>query len=331
MANVIFVGSSEGLTVLEKSNGGFKVARRVLEGTHVTACAADPDGAAYMGTVKGLWKTTDNGATLEGLSPGIENKEVTYIFVDKKTHRVHVGGHPVELYLSDDHGGKWRKVGFADRIPEEIRKMWMFHPIPSYGPHVKSIATGPGGRTYLNIEEGWGYRSDDDCRTWTFLRRGLHIDAHVLASHPTDRDKVFSTTAFGLVRSTDGGLNWIDADVSDYGVKDYGGGVAIHPQDPNIVLFSTGIQRIFTQAVKGSESKIFRSMDGGESWHQVKKGLPDNVAGRVEVLHFDHENPAKLYATTDMGDVYEGVDAGESWRQIASGLGSIYMYASAVI
>jgi photosystem II stability/assembly factor-like uncharacterized protein len=126
-------------------------------------------------------------------------------------------------------------------------------------------------------------------------------------------------------------LNWIDADVSDYGVKDYGGGVAVHPQDPNIVLFSTGIQRIFTQAVRGSESKIFRSTDCGESWHLVKKGLPDNVVGRVEVLQFDNEDPAKLYATTDTGDVYEGVDAGESWQQIASGLGNIYMYASALI
>jgi ligand-binding sensor domain-containing protein len=61
MADVIFVSSSEGLTVLEKSNGGFKVARRALEGTRVTACAADPDGTGYIGTFKGLFKTTDNG------------------------------------------------------------------------------------------------------------------------------------------------------------------------------------------------------------------------------------------------------------------------------
>src|SRR6185503_16461549 len=101
----------------------------------------------------------------------------------------------IELYLSDELGGNVRKVGFVQKIPTEIRDKWMFHPLPTYGPHVKSLASNPG-RLFVNIEKGWGYRSDDDSATWKLMRRGLHIDAHVLAPHPNKPDVVFSTHAF---------------------------------------------------------------------------------------------------------------------------------------
>lgn len=331
MARLAFVGSVKGLTVLEKKNGEFQVARRAFDGTQINACAADPGcGIVYVGTGKGLFKSVDAGAHWNDLAESVEGRSVVSLHVNPNTHRLLVGTHPIEIYLSDDHGESLRKIGFVEKIPAEIRKKWMFHPMPAYGPHVKSIATGPG-RIFVNIEEGWGYRSDDDGETWRLMRRGLHIDAHVLAPHPENPDIVFSTHAFGLVRSRDGGETWIDAGVSEFGIKDYGGGVAIHPRNPEIVLFSTGVQRVFAQAVKGAESKIFRTADGGETWHRVIEGLPGSVAGRIEALVFDQTEQPSAYAMTDTGELYEGQDAGGRWRLAARNLGNLYMYAAAVL
>jgi photosystem II stability/assembly factor-like uncharacterized protein len=331
MADIVFAGSVQRLSVLEKERGEFKVARTAFEGTQINACAADPAcGIVYAGTAKGLFKSEDSGKSWSDLSELVERKPVVSLHVNRQTHRLMVGTHPIEVYLSDDHGERLRKIGFVDKIPAKIREKWMFHPLPAYGPHVKSPASVPK-RLFVNIEEGWGYRSDDDGATWKLMRRGLHIDAHVLAPHPSNPEVIFSTHAFGLVRSTDGGETWIDSGVSEFGIKDYGGGVAIHPGDPDVVLYSTGVQRVFAQAVKGAESKIFRTTDGGDSWKRVTEGLPSQVEGRMEALLFDQASNPSAYAMTDTGHLFEGRDGGTRWRLAASGLGSLYMYAAAVL
>lgn len=331
MADIVFAGSVQRLSVLEKERGEFKVARTAFEGTQINACAADPAcGIVYAGTAKGLFKSEDSGKSWSDLSELVERKPVVSLHVNRETHRLMVGTHPIEIYLSDDHGERLRKIGFVHKIPAKIREKWMFHPLPAYGPHVKSLASVPK-RLFVNIEEGWGYRSDDDGASWKLMRRGLHIDAHVLAPHPSNPDVIFSTHAFGLVRSTDGGETWIDSGVSEFGIKDYGGGVAIHPGDPDVVLYSTGVQRVFAQAVKGAESKIFRTTDGGERWKRVTEGLPSQVEGRMEALLFDQANNPSAYAMTDTGHLFEGRDGGTRWRLAASGLGSLYMYAAAVL
>lgn len=331
MADIVFAGSVQRLTVLQKVGGEFKVARTAFEGTQINACAGDPAcGVVYVGTGKGLFKSDDRGESWTDLSELVEHKPVVSLHVNRQTHRLMVGTHPIEIYVSDDHGGSLRKVGFVEKIPAAIREKWMFHPLPAYGPHVKSLASTPK-RLLVNIEEGWGYRSADDGATWALMRRGLHIDAHVLAPHPHDPAVIYSTHAFGLVRSRDGGETWIDSGVGEFGIKDYGGGVAIHPRDADIVLFSTGVQRVFAQAVKGAESKIFRTTDGGDTWQRVTQGLPDAVEGRMEALLFDDADNPSAYAMTDTGDLFEGRDGGKRWRRAASGLGSLYMYAAAVL
>lgn len=331
MADIVFAGSVQRLTVLEKAGGEFRVARTAFEGTQVNVCAVDPaSGTVFVGTARGLFKSTDAGATWTDLCDNVDRRPVVSLHLDRRTHRLMIGTHPIELYLSDDLGATTRKIGFVQKIPAEIRDKWCFHPMPAYGPHVKSLASSPG-RLFVNIEEGWGYRSDDDGETWSLMRRGLHIDAHVLAPHPDKPDVIFSTHAFGLVRSTDGGETWIDTGVSDSGIKDYGGGVAVNPRDPDVVLFSTGMQRVFAQAVKGAHSKIFRTADGGDSWRQVTRGLPAEIDGRMEALLFDDGANPCAYAVTDTGDLFEGRNGGTEWRVAARGLGSLYMYAAAVL
>lgn len=332
MANTLVIGTTKGLTVLERENGGFTPRRHFLDGTVVTAVASDPAcGTVYAGTATGLFQSADLGENWQELE-SFNGREIVYIHVDRKTHAVYVGTHPeIELTISEDHGRSWRAVNFLTKIPREIQEKWMFHPVPKYGPHVKSIGTSHG-RIYLNIEEGWCYRSDDGGETWEpLLYGGLNIDAHVIAPHPSDPDVVYSTDAFGACKSADGGRSWKRLNPLEYGMRRYGGGITLNPRNPNVVLFSVGISRVLPLALKGAQSIVFRSENGGESWQQVTEGLPEDIEGRIEALVFEDGKDPKVYAMSDMGEVFEGTEEGSRWRTVASGLGNTYMYGLAVV
>lgn len=321
MAELIFAGTRRGLAVLGRDDGGFREIRRAFE-TPVTAVAADArTRRVFAGTPEGVFRSTDAGASWERMPP-LDGKEARYIHVDRYSGHVYVGTHPdVDVHISTDGGAHWETVGFQQKIPADVRAAWCFHPFPKYGPHVKSIGTG-GGRIYVNVEEGWCYRSDDGGRSWRpLLRNGLNADAHVLAIHPENPDVVYSTDAFGACVSRDGGARWTRIPTSEYGPRRYGGGIAIHPTRPATALFSLGLARVFTLGVKGAQSMVLRTTDGGASWRPVTSGLADRLNARIETFVFDHAADPMVYALTDLGEVLEGRDGGEAWRVIATDLG----------
>jgi len=321
MAELIFAGTRRGLAVLGRDNGGFREVRRAFD-TPITAVAADAGTRrVFAATSDGVFRSADEGKSWQRL-PALDGKEARYLHVDRDTHRVYVGTHPdIELSISADGGESWTPVGFQAKIPPDIRAKWCFHPFPKYGPHVKSIATR-GERIYLNIEEGWCYRSDDGGTSWRpLLQNGLNADAHVLAVHPRDPDVVYSTDAFGACVSRDGGERWTRVPTTEYGPRRYGGGIAIHPTKPAIALFSLGLARVFTLSVKGAQSAILRTTDGGETWRSVTDGLPAPLDARIETLVFDGAPDPRIYALTDLGEVLEGRDDGASWRPVAEDLG----------
>jgi photosystem II stability/assembly factor-like uncharacterized protein len=321
MAELIFAGTRRGLAVLGRDNGGFREVHRAFE-TPITAVAADARARLVLvGTPEGVFRSADAGQSWQRL-PHFDGKEARYIHIDRERPHVYVGTHPdVDVHVSTDAGERWTALGFQEKIPAAVREKWCFHPFPKYGPHVKSIATG-GGRVYVNVEEGWCYRSDDGGRTWhPLLHNGLNADAHVVAVHPRDPDIVYSTDAFGACVSRDGGGRWRRVPTSDYGPRRYGGGIAIHPTKPAIALFSLGLARVFTLSVKGAQSALLRTTDGGETWHPVTAGLPQPLPARIETLVFDDAPDPRVYALTDLGEVWEGAQDGATWRPVASDLG----------
>ena len=321
MAELIFAGTRRGLAVLGAENGGFREIDRAFA-TPVSAVAADARTRLVLaGTADGVFRSGDAGKSWERV-PSLDGKEARYIHIDRESGHAYVGTHPdVDVHVSTDGGARWESVGFQAKIPPAVRAAWCFHPFPKYGPHVKSIGTG-GGRIYVNVEEGWSYRSDDGGRSWRpLVQNGLNADAHVLAVHPRDPDIVYSTDAFGACVSRDGGGRWTRVPTAEYGPRRYGGGIAIHPTRPEVALFSLGLARVFTLGVKGAQSTVLRTTDAGESWHPVTSGLDERLDARIETFVFDGAPEPNVYALTDLGEVLEGRDGGATWRRVASDLG----------
>jgi photosystem II stability/assembly factor-like uncharacterized protein len=57
-------------------------------------------------------------------------------------------------------------------------------------------------------------------------------------------------------------------------------------------------------------SGVFKSTDGGASWHAINTGLPNPVS--VQTVVIDPTMPSTLYVGTDRG-VFQSTDGGENW------------------
>ncbi len=108
-----------------------------------------------------------------------------------------------------------------------------------------------------------------------------------------------------------------------------GSDVVIDPQNPSVVYASLWEDTLGpwedNNEYSGTEGGLFKSTDGGETWHQLKNGLPSNLV-QIDVA-IAPSDPSRLYATLSTtveqpyatgkgGAVYRSDDAGESWRRI---------------
>ena len=67
----------------------------------------------------------------------------------------------------------------------------------------------------------------------------------------------------------------------------------------------------------GKGSGLYKSTDGGETWRQLKTGLPAGDKGRIAVA-VAPSRPSVVYALVESEDtaLYRSDDTGESWRQV---------------
>ena len=151
------------------------------------------------------------------------------------------------------------------------------------------VASGEGlHRPDLSVGNGI-YKSTDAGKTWTHLglRDGQQIPALVV--DPRDPNKLFAAVLGhpygpseerGIYRSTDGGQNWQKVLSKDENTG--GSDVEIDPSNPDVVYASMWEVREGPwedgNEFNGPGGGLFKSTDGGATWHQLTKGLPNDLS-----------------------------------------------------
>ncbi len=228
------------------------------------------------------------------------------------------------VWKSDDYGRTWNPI-FDHESTQSIGAIAV---APSNS-SIIYVASGEGlHRPDLSVGNGI-YKSTDAGKTWTHLglRDGFQIPA--LAVDRRDPNRVFAAvlghpygpnTERGLYRSTDGGETWqkvIGKDEST-GASD----VEINPSDPDVVYASMWEAREGpwedNNEFNGTGGGLFKSIDGGDTWHPLTNGLPADLSQiYVAIATTD---PRRLYATVAMASgklaFYRSDDAGESWYKV---------------
>ena len=210
---------------------------------------------------------------------------------------------------------------------------------PSRGGRVTTVTGVPSQPKtfYMGVASGGLFRTTDAGATWAPITDGkLPLGSTgcvaVSDSDPsviylgTGSDGVRSnvSTGRGMYKTTDGGQTWKFIGLYNAGQI---GSVRVHPTDPNVVWVSALGDAFKSNAERG----VFKTSDGGNSWHKVLF-LSDSV-GAMDV-ELQPGNPSIVYAWMSRlerkpwtiisgsrdGGFYKSIDGGEHFAKITTGL-----------
>lgn len=241
---------------------------------------------------------------------------------DSRPGTLWCGVDPGTMFRTDDGGKNWYEI----RSLTEHATRDKFRP-GGGGLMVHAIVPDPSRpqRVSIGISVAGFFRSDDDGATWTPFNRGVRADfqpekfpevgvcVHRLVMSPQNPDWLFQQNHCGVYRSRNGGEKWTD--VSRGLPSRFGFPMTIAPNAPQTIYVATAIDaqhRYCCNARLG----VFRSRDGGDSWQELRRGLPQKNVYTLVLRHglaADACEATGVYVGTSSGEIFYSRDGGDSW------------------
>ena len=270
-----------------------------------------------LATGDGIYKSTDAGKSWTHLAALRDGQQIGQLAIDPKDPNkvfVAVTGHPYGpneergLYLSKDGGATFKRVLYTnDRTGASEVQIDPSNPSIVYaGMWQRQEAPWENGSVVGS--EGGMYRSADGGETWTRLTgHGLPDDVLQvqLAIAPTDSKRIYAEVAqvrggVMLMRSDDGGENWVHAPIDDTRPEArIGGGdvpvIKVDPKDSNTVYVATVV--------------TWKSTDAGKTWTGLR-GAPGG--DDYQNVWINPNNTDIIALASDQG-VIISQNAGKSW------------------
>ena len=200
---------------------------------------------------------------------------------------------------------------------------------------VVQVDTANPGTMYVGFGSGGLWKTIDNGLNWNSIfenQASYSIgDFAISPSNPNilyigtgehlKKPRNFTLPGTGMYRSNDAGKTWQHIGLDDsWSIAE----IAVHPQNPNIVLVSV-LGHLWT---KNKNRGLYRTEDGGKTWEQV---LYKNDRSGGNDIVISASNPQIMYTT--LWEVYPGIsgahsgvyksaDAGKTWEPCKNGLPS---------
>jgi photosystem II stability/assembly factor-like uncharacterized protein len=264
-----------------------------------------------------------SGLQLRGIGPAFMGGRIADIAVspsNKSTWFVAVGSGG--LWKTTNRGMSWMPI-FDNQKSYSIGTV-------TIDPNNSEVIWVGTGENVSGRHVAWGdgvYKSVNGGKTW--VQMGLEKSEHIgkILVDPRNSDIVFvaaegplwsSGGERGVYKTNDGGKTWqfvLEID-KNTGVTD----MEFDPSNPDIIYAAAYQRRRHTWSLLagGPKSGIYKSTTNGDSWKQVKVGLPKGDIGKIG-LAVTPANPEIVYATIEAKNnekgFYKSLDKGESWKK----------------
>ncbi len=246
-------------------------------------------------------------------------------------------GDPLTYYMGTTGGGLWKTTDAGqhwNNISDGYFKTGSVGAVAVSESHTNVVYCGMGEHAPRAVMTSHGdgvYKSTDGGKSWVHL--GLEKTQHIarIIIHPTNPDIVYVAAQGalygpnqdrGIYKTIDGGKTWTNVLFvnSLTGCSE----LSMDMNSPN-VLYATmwHHQRKPWKVISGGEgSGLYKSIDGGETWKKIHKGLPAEK-GKMAIA-VARSNPNKVYALIesdtdkDKGGLFVSNNAGDSWSRIST-------------
>ena len=109
-------------------------------------------------------------------------------------------------------------------------------------------------------------------------------------------------------------------DIANGVPSDFGFAMAMHPRDPDTV-YIVPIESDGFRCTPEAKLRVYRTRDGGASWHPLTEGLPqENAYETVLRDALATLAPGQVFFGTRSGKVYASGDDGDTWQLVRDGL-----------
>ena len=249
--------------------------------------------------------------------------------------------HPTDskiLYAGSAGGGVWKSsdagttfIPIFDKYAQSIGAIEIDPNDPDNTIYVGTGETWP--RNSVSIGDGL-YKTTDAGTTWEKI--GFEKSERIanIIVNPNNSKEIYvgvlgalwsDNEQRGVYKSIDGGETW--ENILYINQSTGSADLAIDPRDPNIIYASMWEFRRTAWSFNsgGSNSALFKSIDGGNSWNKIHNGFPSGKLGRLAIA-VSNSNPDVLYTVIEAEKeeekgLYKSTDRGDSWKQMNNDFG----------
>jgi photosystem II stability/assembly factor-like uncharacterized protein len=303
-----------------------------------------PEGARYVG----MEMPVDEGAESKGHTVRDATVLKLWFLAFGPPGRIYIGTIPGGLFVSDDGGEKfelnrplWNHESrggdlFAGEPTGENH--WFGTPASEgeFAPGIHSIAIDPRdpNRILVAVSTAGVLETTDGGKTWRGRNKGMTNDylpnaeaewghdPHFIEICRKQPDHVWQQNHCGVFYSDDGAATWRKVSAPDQGVH-FGFPIAVDDDDGRVAWVVPG-QSDNQRTAIGGGLFVARTQDGGQSWEQLREGLPQDNAYDVVYRHALASRGDLVAFGSTTGNLYVSEDRGTTWRCAGNNLPPIY-------
>jgi len=288
--------------------------------------AISRNGVVLVGCdIGGIFRSTNYGESWQNVNATLNDYTIDMIVFDNANPQIVFATTAGGIYKSVDAGETWRLKHNGFPPQQQFSYSMPIACITIDPVNHQTIYAGVGLARLNDKRSGKGivYKSLNGGDSWFRVNNSSLPDTaliYAIAVAPSNHSFVFASTNAGIYKSIDGGINWhnISSNLPNLQTR-Y---LAVHHSDAEVIYVTI----TSPPGVEPWQGGVWKTIDGGKTWHQRSNGLyvhvgaahePFEVTSNYRWLVMDSQNPDILY-TGNIGwwspTIYRSIDGGNLWQ-----------------
>ena len=288
----------------------------IVSFTGGSAGAAEPNRLAINSLL-------EKGIEFRNIGPWRGGRVTAVAGVEQQPYLFYMGAAGGGLWKTTNGGRDWHPIADNFFATGSIGAI----DVADSDPDILYVGTGESPYRGVGSSRGSGvYKSRDGGKSWRHVGLAESFQISAIVIHPENPDVVWAgvqghtwapSTVRGVYKSVDGGNAWDRRLFVDEttGVAD----LRIDPKNPDLMYATTWdhLRKPWEIRSGGPGSGIWKSIDGGENWVRIGKGLPSQM-GKIGIAPSVGRS-GQVWAIVESGErggLYRSDDGGETWSLI---------------